>query len=163
MESTKLNVISGLLYREGTCLDEQRWDDWLALFAEDCEYWLAAWKSDHLLAECPKTEISLIYHNSRSRLEERILRIRSGMSPASTPLPRTWHSVSNIRLGEMRDGLLTVYAQWQTHSYRFGQTDTLYGRYEYRLLPIDHKWLIKAKKIVLINDTVHTALDVYHI
>jgi len=35
-----------LVHREARLLDEQRWDDWLALYAEDCEYWMPAWKAD---------------------------------------------------------------------------------------------------------------------
>jgi 3-phenylpropionate/cinnamic acid dioxygenase small subunit len=163
MDSTHLNQVADLLYREGAYLDEQRWDDWLALFTEDCQFWLPSWKSEYELSGNPKTEVSMIYHERRSRLEDRILRIRTGLSAASTPLPRTWHSVSNIRLGEMEADLLPVHAQWQTHSYWFEQTNTLYGRYEYRLVQIDGRWRIKRKKIVLINDIIHAVLDVYNI
>lgn len=163
MESSNLHQVSDLLYREAASLDEQRWDDWLALFTEDCEYWLPAWKGEHELVSNPKTEVSMIYHDRRSRLEDRILRIRTGISAASTPLPRTWHLVSNIRLGAMEGDLLPAYAQWQTRTYWFEQTDTLYGRYEYRLVRVDGAWRIKRKKIVLINDTINAVLDVYHI
>lgn len=163
MDSMHLNQVADLLYREGAYLDERRWDDWLALFTEDCEFWLPSWKSDHELADDPRTEVSMIYHERRSRLEDRILRIRTGLSAASTPLPRTWHAVSNIRLGEMEADLLPVHAQWQTHTYWFEQTITLYGRYEYRLVQVDGSWRIKRKKIVLNNDIIHAVLDVYNI
>jgi 3-phenylpropionate/cinnamic acid dioxygenase small subunit len=163
MESSTLNQVSDLLYREAAALDEQRWDDWLALFTEDCEYWLPAWKGEHALVADPKTEVSMIYHDRRARLEDRILRIRTGTSAASTPLPRTWHSVTNIRLGEAEGDLLPVHAQWQANTYRFDHTDALYGRYEYRLAQVDGAWRIRRKKIVLINDMINTVLDVYQL
>jgi 3-phenylpropionate/cinnamic acid dioxygenase small subunit len=163
MDSFILTQVSGLLYHEAACLDEQRWDDWLGLFTEDCEFWLPAWKGEHELISNPKAEISMIYHDRRARLEDRILRIRTGISAASTPLPRTWHMVGNIRLGEIEDGLLPVYAQWQANTYRFERTDTLYGRYEYRLLQVDGVWRIKRKKIILINDMINAVLDIYQI
>jgi len=163
MNTVDLSEVAELLYREGAYLDTQRWDDWLALYTDDCEFWVAAWKGLHELADDPGTEISLIYNRPRRRLEERIVRIRSGMSSASTPLPRTWHAVGNIRALGMRDGLLDVHAQWQARSYRHGLTDTLYGRYEYRLAQSPEGWRIQAKKIVVVNDTINAVLDIYHV
>ncbi len=155
--------VSDLLYREAGYLDTQRWDEWLALFTEDCEFWMPAWDGDHELTQDPKTELSLIYYDSRVGLEERILRIRSGLSAASTPLPRTAHMVTNVRLGERVGDTLNVFAQWQTHAFRHQRSDTLYGRYEYRLREVGGEWRIARKKIVLLNDVIHTALDIYHI
>ena len=43
---------------------------------------LAAWDSEHELTKDPKSELSLIYYDSRAGLEERVLRIRSGLSAA---------------------------------------------------------------------------------
>jgi 3-phenylpropionate/cinnamic acid dioxygenase small subunit len=163
MEPTQLNEVADLLYREGAFLDEQRWDDWLALFTPDCEYWLPSWKSEHEISSDPRTEVSMIYHDHRARLEDRILRIRTGMSAASTPLPRTWHTVSNIRVGAMEDGLLPVCAQWQANTYWFEETTSLYGRYEYRLARVDGGLRIKRKKIVLVNDIISAVLDVYNV
>ncbi len=35
---------SEVLFLEAYHLDGQRWDEWLELFTEDCEYWMPAWK-----------------------------------------------------------------------------------------------------------------------
>ena len=32
--------IAQFLYREGRLLDDERWDDWLGLMAEDIHYWM---------------------------------------------------------------------------------------------------------------------------
>lgn len=158
-----LHGVSDLLYREAACLDEQRWDDWLALFTEDCEYWVAAWKGDHETTCDPATEISLIYCNSRSGLEDRIARIRSGLSAASTPLPRTWHLVGNVRLGGGdRDGL-SVFAQWESRAYRFEETQAFYGSCQYRLVERGGGWRIRRKRTVVVNDLINTVLDVYNL
>jgi len=71
---------SQVLYREAYYLDAQRWDEWLAMFADDCEYWMPAWKGEHELTDNPKREISLIYYGTRAGLEDRVWRIRSGQS-----------------------------------------------------------------------------------
>jgi 3-phenylpropionate/cinnamic acid dioxygenase small subunit len=157
---TPLQEAAELLYREAACLDECRWDDWLAMFTEDCEFWIPAWKGEHELTSDPTREVSLVYYNRRARLEERVSRIRSGLSAASTPLPRTLHLVSNVRLGERRQQELAVLANWHVHSYRFQTTDTLYGRYEYGLVQHEGQWRIRRKKIVLVNDVINTVLDI---
>jgi hypothetical protein len=54
-----------LLQREGAYLDEQRWDDWLALFVPDCEYWVPSWKDEQTLTGDPQTELSHIYATAR--------------------------------------------------------------------------------------------------
>src|SRR5665213_474805 len=82
-----------LLEREASLLDEQRWDDWLALLSEACEYWMPSWKADETLTTDPQAELSHFYYASRAGLEDRILRLRSGRSAASTPLPRTTHLI----------------------------------------------------------------------
>ena len=39
----------GLIYEEADSLDERRWDDWLALFLPDCEYWMPMWETEEAL------------------------------------------------------------------------------------------------------------------
>jgi 3-phenylpropionate/cinnamic acid dioxygenase small subunit len=158
MNAPQLHEAADLLYREAACLDERRWDDWIALFTGDCEFWIPAWKNEDELTTDPSREISLVYHAGRTRLEERVSRVRSGQSAASTPLPRTVHCLSNVQVtGE------AVHANWQCHSYRFNETETLYGRYEYALTAVDGQWRIRRKKIVLVNDVINTVLDFYSV
>ena len=35
-----LHQVEQFLYREARLLDHERWDDWLALMAEDIHYWM---------------------------------------------------------------------------------------------------------------------------
>jgi len=58
-----------VLNREALYLDTQRWDDWLALYAEDARFWLPAWTDEHTLAASPDSELSLIYCAARAGLE----------------------------------------------------------------------------------------------
>lgn len=152
-----------LLFEEAAALDEQRWDDWLALFTADVEYWMPAWDSEHEMTRDPTNEISLMYYSDRSGLEDRIWRIKSGMSSASTPLPRTCHLVTNIRVGSLVDGLLQVKANWQGNAYRHEKSDSFYGRYEYGLREEQGQWLIARKKIVLMNDIIPSVVDIYNV
>lgn len=152
-----------LVHREARLLDTQAWDEWLALYVEDCVYWAPAWDAEHTLTADPDREISLIYYASRAGLEDRVWRIRSGKSVASTPLPRTVHLVSGIELLKSSADTLSLCASWATHVYRVKRKEheTLFGRYEYLLRRESGTWRIARKKIVLVNDTVPTMVDIY--
>jgi 3-phenylpropionate/cinnamic acid dioxygenase small subunit len=161
--SDQFAKVSALLFEEAAALDEQRWDDWLTLFTPDIEYWMPAWDSEHEMTQDPASEISLMYYSDRSGLEDRVWRIKSGMSSASTPLPRTCHLVTNIRVGAVVDGLLQVKANWQGNAYRHEKTDSFYGRYEYGLREEQGNLLIARKKIVLMNDVIPSVVDIYNV
>ena len=147
MNTQLFHEVANLLYTEGALLDEQKWDEWLNLYTEDCEFWMPSWDSEHEYTKDPKKEISLIYYNSRAGLEDRVWRIKSGMSSASMPLPRTWHAANNIRLGTEQGGNIDVFANWQTHAFKEGETRTFYGRAEYRLKRAGEELKI-AKKMI---------------
>ncbi len=153
-----------MLEREAICLDEQRWDDWLALFTTDCEYWIPTWRHDETLTADPRKELSHIYYASRAGLEDRIVRIRSGRSPASMPLPRTTHLLGNIRLTEPPTSeRLKLRASWTTQVFftRSRETHAFFGHAEHELVLREGRWLIARKKIVLQNDYIPGMLDIY--
>lgn len=77
------------LYREARLLDDRQWDEWLECYSPKVEYWMPAWDDHDTLTEDPQSEISLIYYPSRDGLEDRVFRIKTERSSASTPEPRT--------------------------------------------------------------------------
>src|SRR6267143_3475130 len=82
-----------LLYREARALDDRDWDAWLALYAPDAEFWMPSWDDNDQLVEDPQTEISLIWYGHKGGLEDRVFRIRTERSSAtSMPQPRTSRS-----------------------------------------------------------------------
>lgn len=152
-----------LVHREARLLDEQRWDEWLALYLEDCEYWMPAWKADGTLTSDPRTELSHIYYASRAGLEDRVVRIRSGKSAASTPTPRTAHIVGSVLPLESRADCLLLGSSWACHVFfpRSHESHAFFGRTEHELALRDGDWRIAKKKILLQNDYIPTMLDVY--
>ena len=154
-----------VLFREAYYLDGQKWDDWLELFTEDCEYWVPSWKDEHQVTEDPKREISLIYYGGRFGLEDRVWRIRSGQSIASTPLPRTTHAVHNVFIDGQVNGEMTVRSTWTANCFfhKTNKSEVFYGDYEHRLRKTDDGWKICRKYVVLKNDYIPTMLDVYNI
>jgi 3-phenylpropionate/cinnamic acid dioxygenase small subunit len=152
-----------LLYREAACLDRRQWQQWLDLYVEDAEFWIPAWDSEHCLTNDPLSELSLIYYNGRAGLEDRIWRIESGVSSASSPLPRTCHFITNVQVENASGDVIQLYANWQVHSFfvREEQTISYYGFYEHTLKQVGSTVRITRKKIVVLNDVMSRMLDIY--
>ena len=83
--------VKAFLYREARLLDDREWEAWLECYAQDCTYWMPAWTDDDDLVTDPQSQISLIYYANRQGLEDRVYRLETERSSASTPEPRTAH------------------------------------------------------------------------
>ncbi|MBC7986820.1 MAG: aromatic-ring-hydroxylating dioxygenase subunit beta [Sphingomonadaceae bacterium] len=154
-----------LLFREALYLDNRDWDAWLALYEPDCEFWMPAWRDEVTPTSNPETELSLIYYRGRRNLEDRVWRVRSGASVASSPLPRVVHGVTNVRAEIAGGGDAAVTASFTVHLFdaRAQRTHVFFGRYEYLLHRTDSDWRIARKKIFLLNDVIPTVVDFYSI
>lgn len=152
-----------LLAREAHYLDQQRWQDWLDLYAEDAVYFVPAWDTESTLTDDPKTQLSLIYISSRSGLEERIFRIESRDSFASLPLDRTTHLTTNILLEHAGDDGVAVQATWLVHSVGSRGEATRGGRYHYTLRRTAGELRIAHKVTVIIDEKLEGTVDVYHL
>jgi 3-phenylpropionate/cinnamic acid dioxygenase small subunit len=152
-----------LLEDEGVFLDERRWEEWLDLYAHDCEYWVPAWTASGRLAQSPQAEVSHIFYSDRSALWDRIVRFTSGTSPASRPLPRTAHLLSAVHLLDHGADEMRLRSTWATHVYfpYRRESHTFFGPAEGTLIRHDGRWLIGRKKVVLLNEYIPTMLDIY--
>jgi benzoate/toluate 1,2-dioxygenase beta subunit len=152
------------LYREARALDDRDWDAWLAMYASDVEFWMPAWDDDDRLVEDPQTEISLIWYGHKGGLEDRVFRIRTERSSAtSLPEPRTSHNISNVEIEEALGGIVKLRFNWMTLSFRYKTTDTYFGTSYYTIDVTGGAPLIRRKKVVLKNDYIHHVVDIYHI
>jgi benzoate/toluate 1,2-dioxygenase beta subunit len=152
------------LYREARFLDDKEWENWLALYAPDVEFWMPAWDDDDQLVNDPQTEISLIWYGNKGGLEDRVFRIGTERSSAtSLPEPRTSHNISNVEILEQTASDCCLRFNWVTYSYRYKTTDIYFGTSYYTLDISGPEPLIKKKKVVLKNDYIHHVIDIYHI
>lgn len=161
--STSYDAICAFLYREARLLDDRQWDEWLTCYAPDVTYWMPAWDDDDQLTEDPHSEISLIYYPSRDGLEDRVFRIKTERSGASTPEPRTSHNVTNVEVLEDRGDAVDVRYNFQTLNHRYKVTDLFFGTMFVSLQRQGDRLLIASKKIVLKNDYIRQVVDVYHL
>ena len=149
-----------LLEREARLLDERRFDDWLALYAEHCVVWVPAAEQ----AGDPRREVT-VFFDDRRRLEDRIYRLGTGKAWSQVPASRTVRLVSNVEafrtqersvlmvrsnflIAEFRAAhKLMVRSNLVLTEFRAGETRTLAGWCAHRLA--DGK--IEAKQINLLE------------
>jgi 3-phenylpropionate/cinnamic acid dioxygenase small subunit len=136
-------AVTALLLRESRCLDEGRYDDWLALYAERCVYWVPATPG----GGDPRREVAVAF-DDRRRLEDRIFRLRTGSAWSQVPASRTVRLVTNIaRVGERK-----VRANFIVSEFRAGETRFWSGWYGYRLAA-DGK--VEVKQVNLLDCDQH--------
>jgi benzoate/toluate 1,2-dioxygenase subunit beta len=164
MAQLSIEDVRQFLYREARLLDDKDWDTWLTCYAPDVEFWMPSWDDDESLTTDPQTEVSLIYYGHRGGLEDRIFRIKTDRSSAtSLPEPRTSHSISNVEVTDQTGTNCVVRFNWVTHSFRYKTVDTYFGTSFYTLDTTSEHPVISRKKVILKNDYIHHVVDIYHI
>ena len=163
MNPTLQYAVEQFLYHKAALCDAQDWDAYLALFEADSVFHLPQWVSEHEYVTDPTQGLSYIYYADRSGLEDRVFRLRTGKSAASTPLPRTLHQISNVRVATRDDGQLEVRAGWQTLYTRHGVSEQFHGQVTYHLREVGGDFRIARKHVLLLNDVINSVLDFYHL
>ncbi len=139
--------LTSILLREARLLDERRYDDWLALFAGECLYWVPS----RYEPGDPRSETA-IYLDDRRRLGDRIAAIRSGFLHAQTPPSRTRRMLSNVECWTRPDGGFGARANVVIWEQRKGETRARPGWQAYEIVRGESGRLAIATKIVLLLD-----------
>jgi benzoate/toluate 1,2-dioxygenase beta subunit len=134
------------LYREARLLDEGRFEDWLALFADECLFWVPGSPGGD-----PKREIAVAF-DDRRQLEGRIYRLRTGYAWSQVPPSRTSRIVANVETfrGES-DAVCMVRSSFLITELRGGETRSFAGWNAHRLARSGNHWKILVKQINLID------------
>lgn len=163
-EIATLETVRSFLYREARLLDDRRFDEWLECYHPDSEFWMPSWGDDDRLTEDPQNEISLIYYDNRGGIEDRVFRIKTDRSSAtSLPDPRTGHNITDVEVLAHDGDRVQVRFNWFTLYFRYNTTDTYFGTSFYTIDLSGEQPLILQKKVVLKNDYIHHVVDVYMI
>ncbi|MEZ5649363.1 MAG: aromatic-ring-hydroxylating dioxygenase subunit beta [Burkholderiaceae bacterium] len=137
-----------LLEREARLLDQDRHEDWLALYAPECAYWVPGTpgRGD------PRREIAFAFHDRR-QLEDRVYRLRTGYAWSQQPVSRTVRMVSNVEAFSTDDpGRVMVRSNFQITEFRAGDLRLWVGWAGHRLQrQADGDWRILAKQVNLID------------
>jgi benzoate/toluate 1,2-dioxygenase subunit beta len=134
------------LYREARLPGRRQWDEWLECTPRSASFWMPAWDDYDTLTEDPHSEISLIYYGNRDGLEDRVFRIKTERSSATTPdtahLAQLLGNLESARPKRWRAGAAF---NWHTLSYRYKTTTAISARF-YGLDISGEQPLIKAQE-----------------
>ncbi len=140
-------LVEQFLYHEAQLMDEHRYDEWLALWADDALYWVPS-NRDNL---DPKREVSLIY-DDHVRLQLRVSRLKSGFAHAQEPKSRMRRLLSNIEIEEAENGEVVAASNFLLAELRRGKQDLFAGRSIHRLRSNNGGFKMASKKVLLINN-----------
>jgi 3-phenylpropionate/cinnamic acid dioxygenase small subunit len=136
-----------LLEREARLLDQLRYDDWLALYAPECIYWVPSTPN----AGDPRREISVMF-DDRRRLEDRIYRFRTGYAWSQAPASRTVRLVTNVEaFATARDDSRMLRSNFLISEFWGDETRVLTGWAGHRVVRDTAGWKIQAKQVNLID------------
>jgi benzoate/toluate 1,2-dioxygenase subunit beta len=139
--------IESFLYREARFMDAHAYDEWLALWTDDALYWVPCNEDDF----DPERHVSIVYEN-RTRLEDRITRLKSGAAYAQDPKSRLSRVVSNVEIEDGDDSETIVHSTFNVTALRRGRIDVFAGRAIHKLRPDGDSYKIAYKKVLLINN-----------
>lgn len=134
--------LEAFVLHEARLLDERRFADWLALFAEDGVYWVPTQPGQ----ASPQEALSLFYE-PKPLLSMRVARLERPDMHVQTPPSRTVHHVSAVEVPrelEVRSAL--VMAEW-----RSGESRWFSGRVLHRLRREAGGLRIVLKRVDLID------------
>ena len=107
--------LEAFVLHEARLLDERRFADWLALFAEDGEYWVPTLPGQ----ASPQAALSL-FHEPKPLLAMRVARLERPDMHSQAPASRTVHHVSAVEVcGELEVRSALIVAEWRAGEARW--------------------------------------------
>jgi 3-phenylpropionate/cinnamic acid dioxygenase small subunit len=153
---TRLRMLEQLLYREAMLLDDKRWQDWLALYTEDCFYWVPS-----VVGQADPVNTISLFAENRMMMEMRIIRITHPHAWSQEFPTRTSHLVGNVMIdaenGAGADGGigpkadLVLRSSLQVLEFRKEDQRLFGGTVRHWLREDGTGWRIALKRIDLIN------------
>ncbi len=136
-----------LLEREARLLDQLRYDDWLAMFAPECVYWVPSTPQ----ARDPRREIAIMF-DDRRRLEDRVYRLRTGFAWSQAPASRTVRFITNVEVfATASNNARMLRSNFLISEFWGDETRQLAGWAGHRVIRNEAGWTIVAKQVNLIE------------
>lgn len=154
-----IREIEEFLYHEASLLDRRRFEDWMALFAEDGVYWAPA-RPDQESA----IEEASIFYEDRRMLEARVRRLAHPRVWSQIPPSRSRHLLGNVVLERIDEEskLLHVRSSLVMFEYRDDERRAFAADCRHRLRRAgDGSFRIALKRVELVDcDAAHGYLSV---
>ncbi len=138
--------VEQFLYREAELLDAWKLDEWLSLLTDDASYYVPPTDKP----EASHEDTLFIIADDRTRLKERVIRLKDPSCHVEYPPSRTRRLVTNVRVAEKDDGTLAVKANFVVYRNRRGGDKRAFtGEYRYVLRRQDGGLRIHERRAVL--------------
>lgn len=136
-----------LLDKESRWLEQNRFDDWLSLYAAECLYWVPGTPG----GGDPRREIAVVF-DDRRRLEDRLFRLQNEYAWSQQPKSRTARLVSNVTVFSTKDtDIFMIRSTFLTTEFQAGDIRQYAGWTGHRLRWTGSAWEILVKQVNLIN------------
>ena len=134
------------LLHEARLLDEAKFDDWLALFTPDAQYWVPSEPNQ----QSPHDTVSLMY-DDRRLLETRVRRLASPRIYSQEPRSRTSRIVANVTLEESSADYALTRSKFMMIEFRRNEQRLFGGTCFHRLVRHEGALRIRLKRVDLLN------------
>jgi 3-phenylpropionate/cinnamic acid dioxygenase small subunit len=147
------------VYAEARLLDEQRYDDWLALFGDDGHYWMPLTPGQ----QDPRLETSLLYED-KLLLRIRTERLRGRRTYSQQPPSRCHHLLQqpSVEFADDADGRYTLRTAFHYLETRLDRQALYAGWTRHELKLLDGALRIQLKRVDLVNsDAAFGNIDLF--
>lgn len=149
------HAVEAFLYQEAALLDERRYREWVALFADDVRYWMPVRENALTGPGAVADELAprggnAYFDDDKPALRTRVERLYTGSAWAEIPPSRTRHLISNVRVTADDGATLEVHSSFLVYRSRLEHDRDLFvgGRVD-RLRRVGEGFQIAQRTIVL--------------
>ncbi|QDK35719.1 aromatic-ring-hydroxylating dioxygenase subunit beta [Sphingomonas sp. IC081] len=148
--------IEQFLYAEAGLLDDRRFEDWLALMADDVVYQMPL-RTDRIRRDERRlkaiAEEVKIFDDNLERLRTRVKRLRSGTAWSDDPRARVRHLISNVQISRgQQPEEIEVISVFLVYVSRMDEEPTLFSGQRHDVLRSDANGGWKIARRVVIGD-----------
>jgi 3-phenylpropionate/cinnamic acid dioxygenase small subunit len=133
--------------REAMLLDQQRWDEWLALFADDGRYWVPLQGA----AQDEGAPHNALADEDRLLLQLRIERLKNPRAHSQHPASRCQHVLQTSAVLRDEPGLCELRTPFLYIESRGQRQLLLAGTAVHRLVRAGDGWRIRLKRVDLLD------------
>jgi 3-phenylpropionate/cinnamic acid dioxygenase small subunit len=147
-----------VLFDEAALLDQERFDEWLQLLAENVHYWAPVRIVKERGHENPfGTNKYAFFDETKADLARRVARIQSGVSLTDEPPARMRHNISNVRILDTNSDVVRVASNFFIFRSR-GERESLFfvGGREDRWRRTPDGWRLEERRITLDHQALET-------
>jgi len=144
--ATDTKELVDFVYREASLLDDERFDEWLALFAEDGRYWVPLEGARQEQGQ----KRNSIADEDRMLLSLRIERLRAGLAHSQQPRSAMQHVLQQPVVLGQAEGRASLRTPFIYAESRGDEVITLHGHYIHELVRVPDGLRIALKRVNLV-------------